>query len=102
MHYFESQQAFINEEYLPPTKIKRKYKCPEAGCSLGTTNPRAMLRHRQEEHKHKIKIVLCPMCLYACQYTQKLKRHIELVHTDDYQSEPLDLSIQSNKGNYNN
>src|SRR5699024_5848958 len=31
-------------------------------------------------HGHKIKIVECPYCVYACQYVQKLQRHLLLVH----------------------
>lgn len=63
---------------LPATKIKRQYKCNE--CGHATVNPRAHLRHRVDVHRHKIKIVECPECVYACQYRQKLNRHLRLVH----------------------
>lgn len=63
---------------LPPTKIKRQYKC--SICDHLTVNPRVHLRHRIDAHGHKVKIVECPMCVYACQYRQKLNRHLRLVH----------------------
>lgn len=63
---------------LPPTRIKRKYKC--ASCDHNTVNPRVHLKHRIDAHGHKLKIVECPLCVYACQYRQKLNRHLRLVH----------------------
>lgn len=68
----------VLESYLPPTKIKRKYKCTQ--CGYTTVNPRMHLRHRIASHGDKIKIVECPLCVYACQYRQKLNRHLRLVH----------------------
>lgn len=68
----------VFESYLPPTKIKRKYKC--AQCNHSTVNPRTHLRHRIAAHDDKIRIVECPLCVYACQYRQKLNRHLRLVH----------------------
>lgn len=63
---------------LPPTKIRRKYSCQM--CGNFTFNPRIHLKHLQEEHGQKIRIVSCPYCQYACQYRQKLNRHLRLVH----------------------
>lgn len=99
---------------LPPTKIKRKYKC--LNCDHVTVNPRDHLRHRIDQHGHKLKIVECPLCVYACQYRQKLNRHLKLVHhttlgsideplghgfgrqyspadSDEDSDEPVDLSV---------
>lgn len=63
---------------LPPMKIRRKYQCKL--CNLSTQNPRLHLKHRIDAHNHKIKCVECPFCEYACQYRQKLNRHLRLVH----------------------
>lgn len=63
---------------LPPTKIKRTYKCKN--CDHSTVNPREHLNHLKGEHDQNVKIVECPLCLYACQYRQKLNRHLKLVH----------------------
>lgn len=63
---------------LPPTRIKRKYKCTI--CEHTTINPRIHLQHRINVHGQKLKIVECPLCVYACQYRQKLNRHLKLVH----------------------
>lgn len=108
-----NQQALsvvIQEFNLPPTKIKRQYKC--SSCDHVTVNPRLHLRHRQATHGHKVRIVECPLCVYACQYRQKLNRHLRLVHQRpannngqgsnndraslsqyDSDDEPLDLSM---------
>lgn len=68
-------------DFLPPTKIKRQYKC--GTCPHVTINPRDHLKHRKYVHgESKIKIVECPLCQYACQYRQKLIRHMKLVHKD--------------------
>lgn len=69
---------FLPQPQLPPTKIKRQYKC--TGCDHTTINPRQHLRHRIDVHGHKLRIVECPLCVYACQYRQKLNRHLKLVH----------------------
>lgn len=63
---------------LAPMKIKRKYKCKL--CNSITLNPRRHLRHLVDAHDQKIKCVECPFCEYACQYRQKLNRHLRLVH----------------------
>lgn len=68
----------VANNHLPPTRIKRKYKC--ANCEHTTINPRLHLRHRIQVHGQKLKIVECPLCVYACQYRQKLNRHLKLVH----------------------
>jgi len=63
---------------LAPTRIRRQYNCDS--CSFRTINPREFLYHRRDDHAAKVKIVECPYCVYACQYFQKLQRHILLVH----------------------
>lgn len=63
---------------LGPTRIRRQYNCES--CSFRTINPREFLYHRRDTHGAKVKIVECPYCVYACQYFQKLQRHILLVH----------------------
>ena len=63
---------------LAPTKIRRQYSCSD--CGFRTVNPREFLHHRRDVHNQKVKIVECPYCVYACQYFQKLQRHILLVH----------------------
>lgn len=69
----------LPEEDLPETKIKRTYKCRI--CDHKTTNPRNHLTHRRDVHNEtKVKLVKCKFCLYACQYRQKLNRHLRLVH----------------------
>lgn len=68
----------IVEVELPPTKINRKYACKI--CPSITNNPRIHLRHLRDVHGQKVKIVECPLCIYACQYRQKLNRHLNLIH----------------------
>lgn len=63
---------------LPPTRIQRKYECKL--CNVETFNPRQHLRHKQQVHGEKVRIVECPKCQYACQYKQKLNRHMHLIH----------------------
>ena len=103
-------EAPIPESLLPPTKIKRKYQCSE--CEHITLNPREHLRHRQSVHQHNIRIVTCSFCQYACQYSQKLKRHMSLVHNNDtsqsmspkiidYQLTPTPMSVSYPGGVHN-
>lgn len=68
----------LTADGLPATRIRRQYTCNE--CSFRTVNPREFLYHRRDSHGHRIKIVECPYCVYACQYVQKLQRHLFLVH----------------------
>lgn len=68
----------IDRNNLPPTKIKRTYSCKS--CDHKTINPRLHLNHLRVRHEQNIKIVECPLCVYACQYRQKLNRHLKLVH----------------------
>ena len=68
----------LNIKDLPATRIRRQYTCTD--CGFRTVNPREFLYHRRDGHGHKIKIVECPYCVYACQYVQKLQRHLLLVH----------------------
>lgn len=63
---------------LPQCKIKRNYSC--ASCDYYTQNPRFYLYHQKQVHKEKIKIFECPHCLYASKHSQKLQRHIHMVH----------------------
>uniref|UniRef100_A0A6G1SKF3 C2H2-type domain-containing protein n=1 Tax=Aceria tosichella TaxID=561515 RepID=A0A6G1SKF3_9ACAR len=67
-----------DESHLPPTKVKRKYVCKN--CSFMTYNPREHLRHRRDVHNEKVRIVPCFQCQYACQFRQKLNRHLNLMH----------------------
>lgn len=67
----------LNPE-LAPTRIRRQYACSD--CDFRTVNPREFLYHRRDVHNQKVKIVECPYCVYACQYFQKLQRHMLLVH----------------------
>ena len=71
--------SFSNlNQKLAPTRIRRQYTCPD--CEFRTVNPREFLYHRRDVHSQKVKIVECPYCVYACQYFQKLQRHMLLVH----------------------
>lgn len=63
---------------LPATRIRRQYTCND--CGFRTVNPREFLYHRRDSHGQRLKIVECPYCVYACQYVQKLQRHLLLVH----------------------
>lgn len=63
---------------LPQCKIKRNYACSK--CSYYTQNPRFYLYHLKNVHKEKIKIYECPSCLYASKHSQKLQRHVHMVH----------------------
>ena len=74
----KEEPQLVEEDHLPPTKIRRQYKC--STCGHQTYNPRQHLRHRARVHKDRIRIVECPLCVYACQYRQKLNRHLKLVH----------------------
>lgn len=65
---------------LPQCKIKRNYACPE--CPYFTQNPRIFLYHLKNFHQHKIRIYECPHCLYASKHSQKLQRHLQMVHID--------------------
>ena len=71
---------------LAPTRVRRQYSCEQ--CNFRTVNPREFLYHRRDDHQAKVKIVECPYCVYACQYFQKLQRHILLVHKMDTITSP--------------
>ncbi|XP_065226531.1 uncharacterized protein LOC135849797 isoform X3 [Planococcus citri] len=66
------------DEELPQCKVKRNYAC--SSCSYYTQNPRYYLHHLKNVHKEKIRIYECPHCLYASKHSQKLQRHIHMVH----------------------
>ncbi|XP_049857211.1 uncharacterized protein LOC126337007 isoform X2 [Schistocerca gregaria] len=63
---------------LPECKIKRNYSCSH--CTYFTQNPRSYLYHLKDEHKEKIRVYECPNCLYASKHSQKLQRHVHMVH----------------------
>lgn len=63
---------------LPQCKIKRNYTCTH--CTYYTQNPRSYLYHLKDEHGEKIKVYECPSCLYASKHSQKLQRHVHMVH----------------------
>ncbi|XP_014247772.1 zinc finger protein Xfin-like isoform X2 [Cimex lectularius] len=63
---------------LPQCKIKRNYTC--GLCDYYTQNPRFYLYHQKHVHKEKIRIYECPNCLYASKHSQKLQRHMHMVH----------------------
>lgn len=70
--------ANLVDEELPQCKVKRNYAC--SSCSYYTQNPRYYLHHLKNVHKEKIRIYECPHCLYASKHSQKLQRHIHMVH----------------------
>lgn len=72
------QLANLVDEELPQCKVKRNYAC--SSCSYYTQNPRYYLHHLKNVHKEKIRIYECPHCLYASKHSQKLQRHIHMVH----------------------
>ncbi|XP_054164630.1 zinc finger protein Xfin-like [Oppia nitens] len=83
---------------LPATRIRRQYTCND--CGFRTINPREFLYHRRDEHGQRLKIVECPYCVYACQYVQKLQRHLLLVHKlETSMTPPPELSTTSSKSN---
>jgi len=63
---------------LPQCKIKRNYSCNM--CSFFSQNPRSFLYHMRDVHFDKIKIYECAQCLYASKHSQKLQRHINMIH----------------------
>lgn len=68
----------VPEEFLPQTRVKRNYSC--SSCEFATQNPRIFLYHLRDEHDQKFKIYECPRCLYASRHSQKLHRHMHMVH----------------------
>ncbi|KAG1704375.1 hypothetical protein GQR58_004032 [Nymphon striatum] len=64
---------------LPPTKNRRTYSC-NGNCQFNSKNPRQYLYHRRDHHKDKIQIFACEQCVYASKQSQKLERHIQMVH----------------------
>ncbi|XP_046385306.1 uncharacterized protein LOC124155494 [Ischnura elegans] len=63
--------------WLPQCKIKRNYICH---CNYFTQNPRLYLYHLRDVHGERIRVYECPNCLYASKHSQKLQRHIHMVH----------------------
>lgn len=98
----KSPSSLSHKDNLPATRIRRQYSCND--CHFRTVNPREFLYHRRDGHGHKIKIELCPYCIYACQYTQKLQRHLLLVHGHKNQSmmSPTDEQLSLEEANFNN
>ncbi|XP_059486109.1 uncharacterized protein LOC132202856 isoform X2 [Neocloeon triangulifer] len=74
----EDQEELDAEEDLPQCKIKRNYAC--AQCDFFTQNPRTYLYHLRDDHQARIKVYECPKCVYASKHSQKLQRHIHMVH----------------------
>ncbi|BET00037.1 ZnF_C2H2 [Nesidiocoris tenuis] len=77
----ESVEAADGEaegEELPQCKVKRNYSCVE--CDYYTQNPRFYLYHQKQVHEHNIRIYECDHCLYASKHSQKLQRHVHMVH----------------------
>lgn len=66
------------DDELPQCKIKRNYSCTM--CSFFSQNPRSFLYHSRDVHFDKIKIYECSKCLYASKHSQKLQRHINMIH----------------------
>lgn len=66
------------EELLPQCKVKRNYACSK--CSYYTQNPRSFLHHQKNVHAERLRVYECPHCLYASKHSQKLQRHIHMVH----------------------
>lgn len=85
--------ANLSQDDLAPTRIRRQYNCDS--CAFRTINPREFLYHRRDEHQAKVKIVECPYCVYACQYFQKLQRHILLVHKLETVTTPPTSNVPS-------
>lgn len=85
---------------LGPTRIRRQYNCES--CSFRTINPREFLYHRRDFHGAKVKIVECPYCVYACQYFQKLQRHILLVHKLETVTTPPPSVSSTNSSSHGN
>ncbi|XP_050427077.1 uncharacterized protein LOC126837276 [Adelges cooleyi] len=63
---------------LPQCKVKRNYACTK--CNYYTQNPRFFLFHQKNVHAEKIRVYECQHCLYASKHSQKLQRHIQMVH----------------------
>lgn len=74
-HIYEESE---DETDLPQCKIKRNYTCTH--CTYYTQNPRSYLYHLKDEHGEKIRVYECPSCLYASKHSQKLQRHVHMVH----------------------
>nr|XP_018912996.1 PREDICTED: uncharacterized protein LOC109041199 [Bemisia tabaci] len=74
----ETEKDDESNKELPQCKIKRNYTCTH--CNYYTQNPRFYLFHLKNVHKEKIKIYECPNCLYASKHSQKLQRHVHMVH----------------------
>lgn len=75
----EEVEGYEDDSELPQCKIKRNYACPE--CAYFTQNPRTYLYHLKNEHKHKLRVYECPHCIYASRHSQKLHRHLQMVHS---------------------
>lgn len=65
---------------LPQCKIKRNYHCNL--CPFFSQNPRSFLYHSRDVHFDRIKIYECSQCLYASKHSQKLQRHINMIHVN--------------------
>lgn len=66
------------EETLPQCKVKRNYTCSK--CTYYTQNPRSFLHHLKNEHAERLHVYECSQCIYASRHSQKLHRHVQMVH----------------------
>lgn len=73
-----SSASTSDTSLLPQCKVKRNYACSK--CSYYTQNPRSFLHHQKNEHAEKLKVYECSYCLYASKHSQKLQRHVHMVH----------------------
>jgi hypothetical protein len=80
-------EEVAQSDNLPQCKIKRNYTCNH--CSFYTQNPRTYLYHLKDEHKERIRVYECPKCVYASKHSQKLQRHIHMVHVVGRQNAKL-------------
>lgn len=76
---------------LPQCKIKRNYACTK--CSYYTQNPRSFLHHQKNVHAERLRVYECSHCLYASKHSQKLQRHVHMVHQN------ITISTAKDQGN---
>lgn len=77
----QSGQTTTEEGTAPdqPTARRRMYFC-KGNCAFKSFSPREYLHHRRSTHDEKINIYECPYCVYASKQTQKLDRHVWMIH----------------------
>lgn len=82
---------------LPQCKVKRNYAC--AKCSYYTQNPRSFLHHQKNVHAERLRVYECSYCLYASKHSQKLQRHIQMVHLGNRKGTKGQGHINKARGN---